>query len=112
MTGRFDRLTDAQWEILEPLLPQEPDKLGKGKPHTPWRKICNTIFWVMITGSRWVDVPIGERWGSRSASHRWLGVWQADGTLDRLLASIREIAVPRRAYRLGSLSSGCFFFRR
>ncbi|NRA91010.1 MAG: transposase [Simkaniaceae bacterium] len=52
MAGRFDGLTDMQWEILEPLIPKKRDKRGKGKPHTPCRKVCNTIFWIMITGSR------------------------------------------------------------
>ena len=58
MAGRFNGLTDIQWEILQPLMPKEPSKRPKGKPHTPWRKVCNTIFWIMITGSRWVDLPI------------------------------------------------------
>ncbi|MBS4168915.1 transposase [Parachlamydia sp. AcF125] len=66
--GRFEGLTDAQWEILEPFMPEE--KVYAGKPHTPWRKVCNTIFWILINGGRWADVPIGEQWGSRSASHR------------------------------------------
>ena len=92
MAGRFDGLTDTQWEILEPLLPVEPSKRPKGKPHTPWRKVCNTIFWVLITGSRWVDLPRGEQWASRSASHRWLGIWQEDGTLEQILSALREMA--------------------
>ncbi len=35
MAGRFDGLTDMQWEILEPLMPKNPHKRRKGKPHTP-----------------------------------------------------------------------------
>ena len=46
MTGKFEGLTDVQWDLLKPLMPPDPPKRGKGKPHTPWRKICNTIFWV------------------------------------------------------------------
>nr|WP_316358638.1 hypothetical protein [Candidatus Neptunochlamydia sp. REUL1] len=46
----------------------------------------------MITGSRWVDLPIGEKWASSSASHRWLGVWQANGTLEKILSALREAA--------------------
>jgi hypothetical protein len=37
-------------------------------------------LWVLITGSRWCDVPRGEQWGSRPSAHRWLGRWQDDGT--------------------------------
>lgn len=50
--GRFEGLTDAQWLMIEPLLPADPKKRGKGHPHTPWRLVCNTILWVLITGSR------------------------------------------------------------
>lgn len=55
MPGKFEGLRDAQWQILEPLLPKAPEKRGKGYPHTSWRKICDTIFWRLITGSRWCD---------------------------------------------------------
>lgn len=112
MPGKFEGLTNAQWDILEPLLPPDPVKRKKGKPHTPWRKICNTIFWVLITGSRWADVPSGEQWGSRSASHRWLGVWQTDGTLDRIMDSIREIAFLEGLIDWDRLATDGFFFRR
>ncbi|MBS4168366.1 hypothetical protein [Parachlamydia sp. AcF125] len=30
--------------------------------------------------------------GSRSASHRWSGVWQEDGTLNKILSALLEIA--------------------
>jgi hypothetical protein len=30
--GRFEGLIDAQWQILEPLLPKAPEKRGKGYP--------------------------------------------------------------------------------
>nr|NGY95963.1 hypothetical protein [Neochlamydia sp. AcF84] len=73
MPGRFEGFTDTQWRILQPLLSQNPPKNLKGKPHTPWRKIYNSLFWILITGSRWCDLPKGPNWGSRSAAHRWLG---------------------------------------
>ena len=63
MSGRFDGLTDIQWRLLEPLLPKDPLKRGKGKHHTPWRNICNSLFWILITGSRWCDLPEGPPLG-------------------------------------------------
>lgn len=90
--GRFDGLTDAQWRVIEPLLPKESEKRGKGYPHAPWRKTCNTILWVLITGSRWCDVPKGEQWGSRTGSHRWLGRWQANGVLEKIQSTLIEMA--------------------
>ena len=49
MAKRFDGLTDIQWKILEPLIPKNPDKRGKVKPHTLFKKVRITIFWIMIT---------------------------------------------------------------
>ena len=112
MTGRFDGLTNAQWQILEPLLPKEPEKRGKGYPHAPWRKICNTIFWILITGSRWCDVPIGEQWGSRPGAHRWLGRWQEDGTLDRMLQALLDSAELAGMLDWQRLAADGFFFIR
>jgi len=112
MPGKFEGLTDAQWSILKFIMPADPIKRGKGNPHAPWRKICNTIFWVLITGSRWADVPVGEQWGSRSASHRWLGIWQTNGTLDKFLMSIRETAFLGGLIDWRRLATDGFFFRR
>ena len=112
MVGRFNGLTDVQWEILEPLMPKAPLKRPKGKPHTPWRKVCNTIFWIMITGSRWVDLPIGEKWASRFAAHRWLGIWQADGVLEKILSALREVAFLEGLIDWDRMATDGFFFRR
>ena len=84
MPGKFKGLSDEQWEVLRFLLPQEPIKRGCGMPHADWRKVLNTIVWVLITGCRWCDVPEGAMWGSRTSSHRWLGKWLKDGTLERI----------------------------
>lgn len=108
MVGRFEGLTDIQWEVLEPFMPK--GAVFVGKPHTPWRKVCNTILWILISGARWADVPIGEQWGSRSASHRWLGLWQEDGTLSKILSTLLEIAQLEGLLDWNRLSADGFFF--
>ena len=50
--GRFNGLTDAQWQVIEHFLSGEPKKRGRGYPHAPWRSICNTILWMLITCQR------------------------------------------------------------
>ncbi len=67
MPGRFEGLTDAQWEMLRVFFSSEDGRRSCGMPHVPWRKALNTILWVLTTGGRWCDVPMGEQWGSRSA---------------------------------------------
>ena len=92
MPGRFEGLSDPQWTIISKFLPQPPAQRGRGKPPASFREILNTIFWVLITGCRWADVPKGTPWGKRSTSHRWLGKWQADGTWLNLVESILGLA--------------------
>ncbi len=80
MAGKFTGLTDARWAVIEPHLPKQPEKPGKGRPHASSRDILNTILWILITGARWIDVPIGKGFGARSTSHRRSGIWKSDGT--------------------------------
>lgn len=88
MAGKFEGLTDEQWTMVRQFLPPEPKKRGPGMPHAPFRCIMNTIAYVAITGCRWCDVPVGESWGKRTTSHRWLGAWVHDGTWERLKAHL------------------------
>jgi transposase len=57
--GRKD-LTDAQWLLLEPLLPAT-SVLGR-PPIWTRRQLINGIRWRIRTGAPWRDVP--ERYGS------------------------------------------------
>lgn len=110
--GKFEGLTNAQWLIIKPLLPADPVLRGKGHPHIPWRKVCNTILWVLITGSRWCDVPKGEQWSSRSVAHRWLGRWSEEGVLDKLLRALLDIADLAGLLNWDRLAADGFFFQR
>ena len=82
MSGRFEGLTDAQWELLSLFFPEQ--KRTRGYPKASKRKVLNSIFYILITGCRWCDLPKGEQWGARSTSHRWLEIWKQDGTFERI----------------------------
>ena len=90
--GKFNGISDEQWELLKGLMPEEKEKRGKGMPHAPFRNILNTIFYILITGSRWCDVPVGPQWASRTASHRWLGRWQKEGLFQKILDGLLGVA--------------------
>ncbi len=92
MPGEFTGLTDDQWETLKPLLHAEPERRWKGQPPAPFRKVLNTIIYVLITGCRWCDIPVGFEWGKRSTSHRWLGIWLSDGTLEKIKSRLLGVA--------------------
>jgi hypothetical protein len=42
MAGRFEGLSEIAWKLFEDLLPQPPEKRGRGMPHVPFRKVLNT----------------------------------------------------------------------
>ena len=71
-------LTDAQWRILDPLL---PDRGERGSEIEDKRRTVNGILWVLRTGAPWRDMP--ERYGNWNSVYvrfsRWskLGVWDA-----------------------------------
>ena len=71
-------LTDAEWRILDPLL---PDRGERGPPIPDKRRMVNGILWILRTGAPWRDMP--ERYGNWNSVFvrftRWskLGVWDA-----------------------------------
>lgn len=94
MDKKYEALTDLQWQLLEPLFPK-PLKRGRGKPHTPWRAVANSVLWVLTTGNKWSSIPVGEEFASKSASHRWFVAWEKSGFLEELFSTykgFREMA--------------------
>ena len=92
MSGRFEGLTDLQWGFLSSFFPPPPQKRGKGSPPADRRKVLNSILYILITGSRWCDLPKGEQWGARSTSHRWLERWMEEGTFERIKQGLLSVA--------------------
>ena len=93
MAGRFEGLSDQQWILLEPLFEstQIVIKRRPGRPESSKRQILNSILYILITGSRWCDLPKGDQWASRSTAHRWLRTWSRDGTLKIAMDSLRSV---------------------
>ena len=99
-------LTDLQWQLLEPLFPN-PVKRTRGKPHTPWRSVVNSILYILLTGLKWGSLPKDEAFATKSAAHRWFVLWEKNGFLKELVASYQamaeiasDIKLPRRRNRL------------
>ncbi|WP_172115629.1 IS5 family transposase [Bradyrhizobium aeschynomenes] len=72
--ARFD-LSDREWALIKPLLPNKPRGVGRVDD----RRVLNGIFYVLRTGSPWRDLP--ERYGPYTTVYnrfnRWAkaGVW-------------------------------------
>ncbi|WIY07512.1 transposase [Amycolatopsis mongoliensis] len=88
-TGRAD-LTDAQWAILEPLLP-----VGK-KPGRPplWskRQLLDGIRWRVRVGSPWRDVP--PVYGCWQTVYGLFRRWQRAGVWALILAALQTLGRP------------------
>ena len=46
-------LTDFEWRVIEPLLPNKP----RGVPRVDDRRVLNGILWVLRSGAPWHDLP-------------------------------------------------------
>jgi transposase len=106
MSSQYEPLTDSQWQLLEPLFPK-PLKRGRGKPHTPWRFVVNSILMVLVSQVKWSSIPKSPEFATKSASHRWFVLWDKSGFLKELVeaykAAIRqeaEVVHPPRRQRL------------
>lgn len=78
-------LTDAQWEILKPLIPEA--KSG-GRPRTlDIQKVLNAIFYLLANGIKWRAMPHDlPKWQS---IYTYFRDWEADGTWERLNSGLR-----------------------
>lgn len=79
-------LTDAEWTILEPLIPAA--KPG-GRPRKwPMRAIVNGIFYLLRGGCAWRMLP--RCFPPWSTVHHYCRQWRVDGTWGRIHAVLRE----------------------
>ena len=86
--ARYDRsglrypsdLTDAEWALIEPLIP--PAKRGGGKRSVDLRAVVNGLMYVLSTGCQWRAIP--KDLAARSTVHDYFDLWDYDGTLARI----------------------------
>jgi len=83
MGGRYD-LTDFEWSVIQPLLPNKP----RGVPRADDRRVLNGIFWVLRSGAPWRDLP--ERYGPYTTCYNRFNRWRKAGVWDRLMDAVSE----------------------
>jgi len=77
-------LDDAQWDLIEPLLP--PQRSGKGRPMRDHRQVVEGVIYRYRCGIAWLDLP--------SSFGPWQTVWKrhrrfsGDGTWDKIFAAL------------------------
>ena len=82
MKARRYELTDFEWSIIQPLLPNKP----RGKPRADDRKVLNGIYWRLRTGSPWDDIP--ERYGPSTTCYNRFVRWRKIGVWDRVFEAV------------------------
>src|SRR3546814_10776476 len=82
MASRRYELSDFEWSIIEPLLPNKP----RGVPRADDRKVLNGIYWRLRTGSPWADIP--ERYGPATTCYNRFVRWRKLGVWDRIFAAV------------------------
>jgi len=84
MTRRRFELTDDEWLVIEPLLPNKP----RGVPRVDDRRVIDGILWRFRTGSPWADIP--ERYGPHTTCYNRFVRWRKAGGWDRLLEAVSQ----------------------
>lgn len=78
-------LTDAQWGIIEPLVPVH----DTGRPRTnDMREVLNAIFYLNRSGCQWDMLP--HDLPAKSTVYNHFARWRDDGTWQRILDALRR----------------------
>ncbi len=79
-------VTDAQWEVLEPLIPAIP----ADAPHVQYerREIVNAVLYVLRSGCPWRMLPHDfPAWGT---VYWYFRRWEREGVWDQVLQTLRK----------------------
>lgn len=79
-------VTDAQWELLAPLIPEvSPNTTQRTIPR---REIVNAILYVLRTGCSWRQMP-HDLPNGKTAYH-YFRRWKLDGTWEQAMHTLRK----------------------
>lgn len=82
-------LSNAQWDIILPLLPNSKSLPGKkGRPPQDKRQVLNGIIWICRTGAQWKEMP--DKYPPYQTCHRYFQSWIESGTWDKVLWEIAK----------------------
>ena len=78
-------LTDAQWELISPLMPSSDGK--QGKPFRDHRQVVEGIIYRYRTGIAWRDLPV--QYGPWKTVWKRHFRWSTDGTHQQMMQAVQ-----------------------
>jgi len=87
MRGRWE-FSDAQWQLIEPILRPQRRSDGRGRPWQDMRAVLNGILWVLGTGAQWRELP--KKYPPYQTCHRRFQQWVRAGKPERILHVLAE----------------------
>jgi transposase len=86
ITGRGD-LTDAEWALVEPLLP--PERGREGRPASDNRVVVNGIVWHLRSRAPWREMP--GRCGKWNSVYRRFSRWKQAGIWEPVARTLSQM---------------------
>jgi transposase len=84
-------LTEEQWSLIRPFIPDPEVMRTSEKGGRPWRDprdVLNGILWVLRTGAPWADLP--RRYPPPQTCHRRFQKWVKERVLEAVLRGLAE----------------------
>jgi len=97
-------LTEAQWAIIEPLIPAPRYNRGGRPRELDMREVLNTLLYLNRSGCQWEMLPHDLL--PKSSVYDYFVQWRDDGTWTKILTALRE-RVRREAGREPTPSAAC-----
>jgi transposase len=104
MEKHFTHLSDPQWDIIQQLTKWTPPP-QRGVPRADFRKVWNSILFVLTRGCRWSDIPIDPNlYCSKSTAHRWLIILKQAHVFDRVLSGLLQLGIAEKKIDLSQVA--------
>ena len=81
----YYKITDEQWEIIEPYLPKAK---STGRPSLDSRTVFNAILWILDSGAKWRYIP--QEFGNWNSIYHKFRQWSEAGVFENILQSLIE----------------------
>lgn len=118
MTKHFICLSGSQWATIQELVNWTPPPQG-GVPRADFRKIWNSILFVLTRGCRWAEIPRNpDLYCSKSTAHRWLIISKKAHVFDMVFSGLLQVGIAEQKIDLsqvaidGSFSLGTWWRKR